>query len=188
VQNRLPKARRDLKHRSKSRRGSASTQLGRSIEISGCVPNQISGGIGSVSAIGERVQHGLLPAREKANIGGKGIGRFLWLKAFDHADMESIFQNSDGKRFRCASPLLAWRITHQQRSVAFALNNVQRVITAAVPNNIEFPSRRRWPANANLFFFGEIDLHGRAYPEAIYPENFADDLLECIHASPSYRE
>ena len=35
--------------------------------------------------------------REKANIGGKGIGRFLWLKAFDHADIDSIFQSSGWK-------------------------------------------------------------------------------------------
>lgn len=38
--------------------------------------------------------------REKASIGGKGIGRFLWLKAFDHADIESVFQSQDGKRYR----------------------------------------------------------------------------------------
>lgn len=37
--------------------------------------------------------------RQKANQGGKGVGRFLWLKAFDHAEVESIFRAVDGKLF-----------------------------------------------------------------------------------------
>jgi hypothetical protein len=28
--------------------------------------------------------------------GGKGVGRFLWLKAFDHAEVDSIYQGPDG--------------------------------------------------------------------------------------------
>jgi hypothetical protein len=38
--------------------------------------------------------------RQKASIGGKGIGRFLWLKAFDHAEIESTFRAPDGKHYR----------------------------------------------------------------------------------------
>ena len=33
----------------------------------------------------------------KASRGGKGIGRFMWLAAFDHAEIESVFQ-VDGRR------------------------------------------------------------------------------------------
>lgn len=36
-------------------------------------------------------------SRYRAKIGGKGIGRFLWLVAFDHADVESTFQDETGK-------------------------------------------------------------------------------------------
>ena len=36
-------------------------------------------------------------SRFKVKIGGKGVGRFLWLKAFDHAEIESTFQDADGK-------------------------------------------------------------------------------------------
>jgi hypothetical protein len=38
--------------------------------------------------------------RQKANLGGKGIGRFLWLKAFDYAQIESTFRDRDGKHYR----------------------------------------------------------------------------------------
>lgn len=38
-------------------------------------------------------------SRKKANRGGKGIGRFLWLKAFDHAEIVSTFREEDGKRY-----------------------------------------------------------------------------------------
>jgi hypothetical protein len=36
----------------------------------------------------------------KATQGGKGVGRFVWLKAFDHAEVRSVFVGSDGKRYR----------------------------------------------------------------------------------------
>jgi hypothetical protein len=39
-------------------------------------------------------------SRQKASLGGKGIGRFLWLKAFDHAEIDSVFCAADGKHFR----------------------------------------------------------------------------------------
>src|SRR5262249_55456472 len=32
----------------------------------------------------------------KLNRGGKGLGRFTWLKAFDHAKIESTFKDDDG--------------------------------------------------------------------------------------------
>ena len=35
--------------------------------------------------------------RRKANIGGKGVGRFLWLKAFEMAQIDSIFQDENDK-------------------------------------------------------------------------------------------
>lgn len=35
--------------------------------------------------------------RAKANLGGKGVGRFLWLKGFERAHIESIYTGSDGK-------------------------------------------------------------------------------------------
>src|SRR5882757_3889066 len=38
-------------------------------------------------------------SQQKANLGGKGIGRFLWLKAFDHAEIESTFKEG-GKTHR----------------------------------------------------------------------------------------
>jgi len=38
--------------------------------------------------------------RQKASQGGKGIGRFLWLKAFDHAEIDSTFQTPGGESFR----------------------------------------------------------------------------------------
>ena len=38
--------------------------------------------------------------QQKASLGGKGIGRFLWLKAFDHAEIESIFTGSDNKLYK----------------------------------------------------------------------------------------
>jgi hypothetical protein len=36
-------------------------------------------------------------SRHKADRGGKGNGRFLWLKAFDYVDVESHFNDPDGK-------------------------------------------------------------------------------------------
>jgi hypothetical protein len=36
-------------------------------------------------------------SRHKADRGGKGNGRFLWLKAFDHVEVESHFRGSSGK-------------------------------------------------------------------------------------------
>ena len=33
----------------------------------------------------------------KLTLGGKGVGRFLWLKAFDHADIESTYQSPTGE-------------------------------------------------------------------------------------------
>jgi hypothetical protein len=36
-------------------------------------------------------------SRYKADKGGKGNGRFLWLKAFDHVAVDSHFNDSDGK-------------------------------------------------------------------------------------------
>lgn len=33
----------------------------------------------------------------KLTLGGKGVGRFLWLKAFDHADIESTYQSPSGE-------------------------------------------------------------------------------------------
>jgi hypothetical protein len=38
--------------------------------------------------------------QQKASLGGKGIGRFLWLKAFDHAEIESTFKASDNKLYK----------------------------------------------------------------------------------------
>lgn len=38
--------------------------------------------------------------QQKASLGGKGIGRFLWLKAFDRAEIESIFKASDNKLYK----------------------------------------------------------------------------------------
>jgi hypothetical protein len=40
--------------------------------------------------------------RKKAAQGGKGVGRLLWLKAFDHAEVASVFSNEDGKKYRRA--------------------------------------------------------------------------------------
>ena len=36
----------------------------------------------------------------KASRGGKGIGRFMWLTAFDHAEIESVFRSDDGTKCR----------------------------------------------------------------------------------------
>src|SRR5712691_1707737 len=38
--------------------------------------------------------------QQKASLGGKGIGRFLWLKAFDHAEIESTYKASDNKVYK----------------------------------------------------------------------------------------
>jgi hypothetical protein len=35
----------------------------------------------------------------RADRGGKGVGRFVWLKAFDHAEINSTFIGDDGKRY-----------------------------------------------------------------------------------------
>jgi hypothetical protein len=32
--------------------------------------------------------------------GGKGVGRFLWLKSFDHAEVDSIFRDPNGQHWR----------------------------------------------------------------------------------------
>ena len=37
---------------------------------------------------------------QKLNLGGRGIGRLLWLKAFDHAEVESTFPGSEGRSQR----------------------------------------------------------------------------------------
>jgi anti-sigma regulatory factor (Ser/Thr protein kinase) len=39
-------------------------------------------------------------SQQKAALGGKGIGRFLWLKAFDRAEIESTFRGLDGANRR----------------------------------------------------------------------------------------
>jgi hypothetical protein len=36
----------------------------------------------------------------KLQKGGKGVGRFFWLKAFDRVEIESVFECEDGARFR----------------------------------------------------------------------------------------
>ena len=36
----------------------------------------------------------------KATKGGKGVGRFLWLKAFDRAKIDSMYQGEDDKQYR----------------------------------------------------------------------------------------
>jgi hypothetical protein len=38
--------------------------------------------------------------QQKANLGGKGVGRFLWLKGFDHAEIDSVFLGMNGKKYR----------------------------------------------------------------------------------------
>ena len=38
--------------------------------------------------------------QQKATLGGKGIGRFLWLKAFDYAEIDSIFKAENGKTYQ----------------------------------------------------------------------------------------
>jgi hypothetical protein len=43
---------------------------------------------------------GTSDTRQKISQGGKGVGRFLWLKAFDHAEIESDFVNSAGQHQR----------------------------------------------------------------------------------------
>lgn len=35
-------------------------------------------------------------SRRKAAVGGKGLGRFTWLKAFEGAEIESVFRDTDG--------------------------------------------------------------------------------------------
>ncbi len=37
---------------------------------------------------------GTMDSRAKIQHGGKGIGRLLWLKGFDHADIESVFREN----------------------------------------------------------------------------------------------
>lgn len=39
-------------------------------------------------------------SRRKASVGGKGLGRFTWLKAFEGADIESTFRDTDGTLWR----------------------------------------------------------------------------------------
>lgn len=39
-------------------------------------------------------------SRAKASVGGKGIGRMLWLKAFDRSEVTSIYEAADGLRCR----------------------------------------------------------------------------------------
>lgn len=36
----------------------------------------------------------------KSHKGGKGVGRFLWLKAFDYAEIESVYKDREGKKRR----------------------------------------------------------------------------------------
>jgi hypothetical protein len=42
----------------------------------------------------------------KAERGGKGIGRFLWLKAFDCAEVESVYNDADWDRGSLTTPAL----------------------------------------------------------------------------------
>lgn len=39
-------------------------------------------------------------SQQKSALGGKGVGRFLWLKAFDHAEIESVFKEADAKTYQ----------------------------------------------------------------------------------------
>lgn len=41
-----------------------------------------------------------LDSRAKAGLGGKGVGRLVWLKFFDHVDIESIFKHNGKLRQR----------------------------------------------------------------------------------------
>lgn len=40
---------------------------------------------------------GTSDTQQKISQGGKGVGRFLWLKAFDHAEIDSVFINDSGR-------------------------------------------------------------------------------------------
>ena len=39
-------------------------------------------------------------SQQKSALGGKGVGRFLWLKAFDYAEVESVFKEADAKTYQ----------------------------------------------------------------------------------------
>jgi hypothetical protein len=76
------------------------------------------------NGIGMTVAHydafGMADTDFKHDSGGKGLGRLLWLKAFDHAEIKSTFIGEDGKRY---SRSFEFRLTkngiedHQVRSV-----------------------------------------------------------------------
>jgi hypothetical protein len=43
---------------------------------------------------------GTADSQQKSSIGGKGVGRFLWLKAFDHAQVVSTYTSDDGNSYK----------------------------------------------------------------------------------------
>jgi hypothetical protein len=48
-------------------------------------------------------------SRYRAKIGGKGIGRFLWLVAFDYAQIESTFVDKSGALLSIIKKRIFWR-------------------------------------------------------------------------------
>lgn len=42
----------------------------------------------------------VMASKHKASRGGKGIGRFTWLKAFESVSISSVYEGEEGKRFR----------------------------------------------------------------------------------------
>ncbi len=91
--------------------------------------------------------------RQKENRGGKGVGRFLWLKAFDHAEIDSVFVGPDGKKYRRC---FDFRLTEEgvEKHSVTEVHITQRVATkirlreykteyqAQAPRSIEAISRR----------------------------------------------
>jgi hypothetical protein len=62
----------------------------------------------------------------KADIGGKGVGRFLWLKAFDHAEITSVFIGDHQKLVRRTFKLCLTERGIEDHAVADAANGDQR--------------------------------------------------------------
>jgi hypothetical protein len=75
-----------------------------------------------------------LDSEHKVNKGGRGVGRLLWLKAFEAVSIESVFKDDDGK--------------YKRRSFTFG---AAAGVTGGTPESIDGRAQRRTTISLNGF-------------------------------------
>ncbi len=89
-------------------------------------------------------------SRKKAKVGGKGVGRLLWLKVADGAQIKSVYETPAGRRrcsfsFTIADPIEAYReepVSSVPPETAITLNPLKSAFATKLPKKLDtFASR-----------------------------------------------